>query len=344
MKEETFLFDYFNLCLKSENQSTDLDLNMKYRTIDLFSGIGGIRLGFERTGFFKTVFSNDIDAFCKKTYDLNFSIPKLHVEDIRNIDATSLPKFDVLTAGFPCQAFSIAGYRKGFNDDKGRGNVFFEIVRIIEKNYPQVVFLENVKNLVTHDNGQTFKIICQALEKNGYHIKYQVLNSMDYGEVPQNRERIYIVGFKNKKIFNLFSFPQKTPSRPSILDFLERNVDSRFHYNGKPLYSRIKDDIAKEGVSYQWRRKYVRENKSKVFPTLTANMGTGGHNVPIVKQGSLIRKITPKECSVVQGFPKDFKLPAIADSHLYKQFGNSVTISVIERIAFNIGKALRSST
>ena len=312
--------------------------NKTYRTIDLFAGIGGIRMGFERAGF-NTVFSNDFEERCKLTYDLNFPDSKLIIEDIRKIGIDDLPEFDFLLGGFPCQAFSIAGYRQGFKDEKGRGNLFFDIARIIEAREPAGFLLENVKNLYGHDNGNTFKVISETLSKLGYHVHAKVLNSMEYGNIPQNRERVYIVGFKNKKHFENFSFPEPIKLTVSVTDLLEkRKVDEKYYYNGKPLYEKLKPVVNELGKVYQWRRKYVRENKSGVCPTLTANMGTGGHNVPIIKDRWGIRKLTPKECSRIQGFPEDFTLPDIADSHLYMQIGNSVSVPVIKRIAEQIQK------
>ncbi|MFZ1721025.1 MAG: DNA cytosine methyltransferase [Microgenomates group bacterium] len=316
-------------------KKTDTNL----RTIDLFAGVGGIRLGFENAGF-KTVFANDFDTKCKETYDLNFNDSKLVVEDIRKIGIKDLPEFDFLLAGFPCQAFSIAGYRKGFLDDKGRGNLFFDIARIIKARKPEGFLLENVKNLQSHDGGKTFKIIEDALIDLGYHLKTKVLNSMEYGNIPQNRERIYIVGFKNKKFADEFNFPEMVKLTTKVTDLLETEVPEKYYYNGKPLYERIKNDITEEGKVYQWRRQYVRENKKGVCPTLTANMGMGGHNVPIIKDKKGIRKLTPLECARIQGFPQDYKLPNSADSVLYKQFGNSVSVPVIEKIAKEMRKVI----
>ena len=318
----------------------DMEVKRIYKTIDLFAGIGGIRVGFENTGGYKTVYANDFDKYCKITYDLNFESVKLDNSDIRNLVSEKLPQYDILLGGFPCQAFSIAGYRKGFEDEQGRGNLFFEIDRIIKDTQPIAFFLENVKNLEKHDNGRTFKIISDKLTELGYLIKYKVLNSMDYGDIPQNRERVYIVGFKSKKHYDAFEFPKATKRKKTIKDILDSKVDEKYIYNNKNLFKKLKDSITKEDTVYQWRRIYVRENKNNVFPTLTANMGTGGHNVPIIKQGEFIRKITPRECSRVQGFPTKYKLPQIADSQLYKQFGNSVSVPVIEKIATNIYLAL----
>lgn len=319
----------------------NLEPKKRLRTLDLFAGIGGIRLGFEKAGF-DTVFANDFEKQCKTTYDANFDTCKLVVEDITKIEPEDLPEFDFLLAGFPCQPFSVAGYRQGFKDKKGRGNLFFYIARIIEERQPEGFLLENVKNLKSHDGGKTFKIIEQTLKDLGYHIRPKILNSMKYGNVPQNRERIYIVGFKNKKHADNFVFPNKKKLTMKVTDLLEKNVAEKYYYNGKPLYEKIKNDVKEIGKVYQWRRKYVRENKSGVCPTLTANMGTGGHNVPIIKDKKGIRKLTPLECARLQGFPMDFKLPNLADSALYKQFGNSVTVSVVEAVAREIKKAIEN--
>ena len=312
--------------------------------IDLFAGIGGIKIAFENAGF-NCVFSNDFDNNCKITFDLNFSelfeIDKQMVlGDISQISTSKIPDFDLLTGGFPCQPFSVAGYRQGFKDEKGRGNVFFDIIRILKDKKPTAFLLENVKNLKSHDKGNTIKIIHQELEKLGYKVTDKVLNAMQYGNVPQNRERIYIIGFLDENAFKKFEFPKKISLTKTIHDCLETEVDKKYFYNDKPLFERIKKDITKKDTVYQWRRQYVRENKNGVCPTLTANMGMGGHNVPIIFTDQGIRKLTPRECANFQGFPKNYKLPKIADSALYKQFGNSVVIPVVERIAKNMKKAL----
>lgn len=312
----------------------------QFRTLDLFAGVGGIRLGFEKAGF-ETVFANDIEKNCKDTYDLNFKNAKLTVGDIQKLKISDLPEFDFILGGFPCQAFSIAGHRKGFDDDKGRGNLFFDIAKIIKTRKPTGFLLENVKNLKGHDGGRTFTIIMQELKKLGYYVKAEVLNSMEYGNIPQNRERIYIVGFKDEKYINKFKFPNNVNLKTKVNDLLEKNVDEKYYYNGKPLFSRIKDFVKEENKVYQWRRQYVRENKKGVCPTLTANMGMGGHNVPIIKDKKGIRKLTPIECFRLQGFPKNFSLPKnLADSALYKQAGNSVTVTVIEAVAKEMMKAM----
>jgi DNA (cytosine-5)-methyltransferase 1 len=311
----------------------------EYKSIDLFAGIGGIRLGFEKHGF-KTVFANDFDPYCKVTYDLNFKGTRLFVGDVAKIASKEIPDFDILLGGFPCQPFSIAGYRRGFLDT-GRGDLFFEIVRIIRDKKPSAVFLENVKNLKSHDEGRTFNIIETALRDLGYHVKHAVINSMRHGRVPQNRERIYIVGFRSRRQFDAFEFPEPAPLRAGIADVLETKVHQKFYYDASPLFPTLDKLIGERNVVYQWRRRYVRQNKSGVCPTLTANMGTGGHNVPLIRDRKGIRKLTPRECARLQGFPESYKLPmGLPDSRLYKQLGNSVTTTVIERVAERIKHAL----
>ncbi|MBU0962718.1 MAG: DNA (cytosine-5-)-methyltransferase [Nanoarchaeota archaeon] len=312
---------------------------MVIKTLDLFAGIGGIRLGFERAGF-KTIFANDNDKTCKETYDLNFEEPKLLIQDIWKIYIKEIPDFDVLLAGFPCQAFSIAGNQIGFKDEEKGGNLFFKIVQVLRIKKPQAFMLENVKNLKSHYNGRTFIIIKNNLERLGYYVKAEVLNSITHGNIPQNRERIFIVGFLDKKKAEAFKFPKEIPLTKNFKEFISNEADEKYYYNNKPLYEKLKNNINSEDTVYQWRRRYVRANKKGVVPTLTANMGTGGHNVPIIKNHKGIRKLTPKECFLLQGFPKNFKIPQIADSYLYHQVGNTVTVSVVQRIAEEMKKVL----
>ena len=302
-----------------------------FRTIDLFAGVGGVRLGFEQAGF-ECVFANDVDPKTKLTYDLNFDSVPMHVEDMRTLCYGFLPDADFVLGGFPCQAFSIAGHRQGFEDEKDRGNLFFYICDLLRIKKPIGFMLENVKNLVSHNKGQTFSIIQELLKDLGYTIKFKVLNSMTYGNVPQNRERIFIVGFKDPSMTERFEFPEPIDRTVDVIDILDAEVDDKYYYNGKPLFDRIKDDVVDPMKVYQWRRQYVRENRSGVCPTLTANMGGGGHNVPIIIDDKGIRKLTPNECFKLQGF-YDIVLPDIADCHLYKQAGNSVSVPVIKRIA-----------
>jgi len=308
------------------------------KTIDLFAGIGGIRLAFEKAGF-HTVFANDFEPKCADTYDLNFKAPKLTVKDIKKIKSKDLPNFDLLLGGFPCQPFSVAGKRKGMDDE--RGTLFFEIANILEQHKPIGFLLENVKNLTGHNFGRTFQIILNRLDILGYDVKYAILNSMEYGNIPQNRERVYIVGFKKETdLIKKFTFPKQMQLKTSIQDILENKVSEKYYYNNKPLFNKLKNFNFKKNTIYQWRRRYIRENKSGVCPTLTANMGTGGHNVPLVADKKGVRKLTPRECARIQGFPDNFKLPNIADSYLYKQIGNSVSVPVMYRIAKNMMNVL----
>ena len=317
-----------------ENFTHKINLFKKYRAIDLFAGIGGIRLGFANA--FKEniefVFSSEIDKYAQQTYKANFDGDV--AGDITKIDEKDIPSHDILLAGFPCQAFSIAGKRLGFEDT--RGTLFFEVARIIKYHKPKIVFLENVKGFVNHDNGNTFRVVKETLEEMGYKVFTKVLNAKDFG-VPQNRERIYIVAFLDDIEFE---FPEALCTEVSIKSKLQKDVLEKYYYNGKPLFERIKDDVVNENSIYQWRRQYVRENKSGVCPTLTANMGTGGHNVPIVRDKKGIRKLTPRECANFQGFPDTFILPNLVDSQLYKQCGNSVVVEVINKIAEKILKRI----
>ena len=325
----------------------------KYNIAAFFSGVGGIELGFEQTNEFRVVYANEFDKYARETYSLNYPDTKLDNRDIHIVPADEVvdqdgnDNIDIVVGGFPCQAFSIAGYRKGFEDD--RGDLFFELLRIIEAKKPKVIFVENVKNMVSHDHGNTFKVIREALTENNYFIKWKVLNGKDYGNVPQNRERIYIVGFDNKEAYDLFEFPEEiklTTTLRDIIDF-EGVKDELYYYRkGKQrFFDDLKLTLTSQDTVYQWRRQYVRETKNGVVPTLTANMGTGGHNVPIILTDSgEIRKLTPKETFNVQGYPKSFKIPEnVSNGQLYKQAGNSVVVPVIKRIATNISKALNES-
>ncbi len=308
-----------------------------------FAGVGGIDLGFEQAGF-RTVYANEFDTYAAETFELNFNI-EVDKRDINSVQPNEIPDFDILLAGFPCQAFSVAGYRKGFDDEKGRGNLFFELIRFIEQKKPRIAFFENVKNLVGHDKGNTFRVICQVLDSLGYKYVSQVLNADQFGNVPQNRERIYIVAFRNEEDKNLFSMPHSIPLTKTIADVInfEDTVPDKYYYTKEKcyFYDKLTESIKNSKTIYQWRRKYVRENKSQVVPTLTANMGEGGHNVPLIlTNDGRIRKLTPRECFNVQGYPDTFKLPNQADCRLYKQAGNSVVVPVIKRIAENISQVV----
>ncbi|HAO64324.1 MAG TPA: DNA (cytosine-5-)-methyltransferase [Porphyromonadaceae bacterium] len=312
--------------------------NPKFTFIDLFAGIGGFRIALQSLGG-KCVFSSEWDANAQKTYFYNFGeIPygDITKESIKNCIPDG---FDVLCAGFPCQAFSIAGYRKGFEDT--RGTLFFDVAEIIKRKRPKAVFLENVKNLYTHDNGKTFAVIKATLEELGYVVYHKVMNSMEYANVPQNRERIFIVCFDPNQVKNhhQFSFPERTELTHTIHDCIDPEInDKALFYGAKFIhYEELKRDMVSMDTIYQWRRQYVRENKSNVCPTLTANMGTGGHNVPLILTKYGIRKLSPKECINFQGYPKEYQFPtSIANSAKYKQAGNSVVVPLITKVCQNI--------
>ena len=203
----------------------------KLKLASFFAGVGGIDIGFESTGSFETTYANEIDSYPAKTFEKNFNI-KVDCRDIHEVQPDDIPDVDVIAGGFPCQAFSIAGYRQGFTDEKGRGILFFELMRLIHLKKPRIVFLENVKNLVGHDNGNTFKVILQALKNQGYNCKYQVLNAMEYGNTPQNRERIYIVGFREIEEYEKFEFPKPIPLTKKLSDIIDfkNKLDDKYYY------------------------------------------------------------------------------------------------------------------
>jgi len=338
----------------------------KFTMIDLFAGTGAFTLAFEGTGQVECVFANDMSVDSKHIYDKNFH-HTLTLKDLNTIPVEEIPSHDILTGGFPCQPFSIAGYREGFRDE--RSNVFWKILEILKHHLPKVVILENVKNLRSHDDGKTFRIIREQLEGIGYHIKDKVLNTKDITSVPQNRERIYIVGFLEKKyadVFNLEFTPQKTKSIKELLS--STTIPSKYYYNLPKALTRkdsetddeftrrntrwessmniskmILDGVIEENKVYQFRRVYVRENRSGVCPTLTANMGGGGHNVPLIRDEKGVRKLTPRECFSFQGFPETYRVDdvGLSDSHLYKLAGNAVSVPVVQLIAERVIKVLQ---
>lgn len=306
----------------------------------LYAGIGGICTGFFNAGF-EIAWANEFDRWACESYRQNHK-HKLYEGDVFDLDIESMERIDILAGGFPCQPFSVAGYRKGFQD--ARGNHFFRMLDFVDSMSPAIAFFENVKNLVGHDKGNTFKIIENELRARNYSFHAKVLNTKDYGNIPHNRERIFIVAFdleKYSEASERFSFPTPTKLTSSIKNIIEQEAEEKYYYRkDKKIYNQIKDQITRDDTVYQWRRQYVRENKSNVCPTLTANMGTGGHNVPLVKVTDGIRKLTPNECLAFQGFPKSFKREGVSDAQIYKQAGNSVSIPVIEVLARNIKLAL----
>jgi DNA (cytosine-5)-methyltransferase 1 len=309
--------------------------------VSLFCGVGGLELPFLNKGF-KITFANDFNQDAIKIYNQNFKDLAI-CADITKFDIKKIPRPTGLLAGFPCQAFSIAGQRMGFED--ARGALFFSVLEIIKLKKPSFFMLENVRGLANHNNGETLNTIINSLKDIGYFIKYDILNAKDYGDTPQCRERIYIVGFKNINHFNKFKFPDKIPLMTKITDVVnfEDQINDKYYYTQKKypkMYKLLQDANLKNHTIYQIRRIHIRENKSNVCPTLTANMGTGGHNVPIIKTRHGFRKLTPKECFNIQGFPNDFNISNLSDASAYSRAGNSVCVKVIKRIADNIVLAI----
>ena len=323
-----------------------------YKCIDLFAGIGGIRLGFEQAfcDDINTVFVSEWDKKAQETYRANFGEDLEIFGDITKINEKDIPEHDILLAGFPCQAFSQAGQKKGFEDT--RGTLFFDVARIVEFHKPRVVFCENVKNLVNHDRGKTFRVIKKTLNNLGYRVFYKVLNSKDFG-VPQNRERIYIVAFREDISPNIFLFPDKIDDTKIIADIIEAKETSPKYYLSDVYLESLRKHKQRHqskgnGFGYE-----IRDVNSIAGAIVCGGMGRE-RNLIIDKRltnftpvthikGNInreyIRKMTPREWARLQGFPDEFKL-VVADTHLYKQFGNSVTVPVIKAIAENIKKQL----
>jgi modification methylase ssoII len=307
--------------------------NPEFTFIDLFAGIGGIRLPFQELGG-KCVFSSEWDAFAQKTYRVNFG--EVPSGDIAKIDAKDIPNFDILLAGFPCQPFSQAGLKKGFADT--RGTMFFEIERIMAKKRPKAFLLENVKQLKGHDHGNTLKTILSHLDSLGYTTDYKILRAADFG-VPQNRERIYIVGFDRKK-FKLpknfaFEYPKPAKKKTRLGDILEDKVDEKYTISDK-LYAghlrRKKEHLAKgNGFGFS-----LFDSDSPYTSTLSARYYKDGSEI-LIEQGKSKnpRKLTPRECARLQGFPEEFIIP-VSDTQAYKQFGNSVAVLVVRAVAKQI--------
>lgn len=305
----------------------------KFKMIDLFAGTGAFSYAFEKTGKVECVFSNDLALWSKEIYDLNFT-HKLTLGNLNDIKPETLPAHTILTGGFPCQPFSIAGKQEGFQDE--RANVFWKILSIIDFHKPSYVILENVKNLVSHDDGKTFETIKNNLTQRGYYLCFKVLDTAEITGIPQHRERIYIVCMKSKDLYSKFTLDFPSVPKAQIVSLLETEADvpSKYYYTSRSsTWELVKNNVVKKNTVYQYRRVYVRENKSNECPTLTANMGTGGHNVPLILDNKGIRKLTPRECFNFQGFPSSYKLPPISDTNLYKLAGNAVSVPVVELIA-----------
>jgi DNA (cytosine-5)-methyltransferase 1 len=335
----------------SNETATSSTPSTHLRMVDLFAGTGAFTHAFESTGKVKCVFANDMVDWSKTIYDANFD-HKLTLGDLLEIKEEDIPAHDILTGGFPCQPFSIAGKQEGFQDE--RSNVFWKILKIIDFHKPRLVVLENVKNLVSHDDKATFTIIKTNLESKGYNIQYKVLNTATITGVPQHRERIYIVCIRNDQCtgrdgqFSTFSLDFPTIPKASISSMLEKNpVSHKYYYTEKSAtWGLVSKGVVNKDTVYQYRRVYVRENKSNECPTLTANMGGGGHNVPLIIDNidGGIRKLTPRECFNFQGFPESYVLPSsISDTNLYRLAGNAVSLPVVSLIASRLIKCIFSS-
>ena len=299
--------------------------NQNFNFIDLFAGIGGIRLGFESLGG-KCIFSSELDKFAQMSYEANFG--EKPAGDITLINEKDIPNFDVLLAGFPCQPFSNAGLKMGFEDT--RGTLFFYIARIINYHKPKVVFLENVKGLKSHNNGRTFRVIQNILEEMGYNVYSQILNAKDFG-VPQNRERIYILGFLDNVDF---SFPEPIFKKTKVGDILQKDVEKKYTISDK-LWAghlrRKKEHIEKgNGFGYS-----IFDENSPYTSTISARYYKDGSEILIRQNDQNPRKLTPREAARLQGFPDDYKI-VVSDNQAYKQFGNSVCVPVIKALSNQI--------
>lgn len=327
-------------CVEKNETIQLLEHNYHFKFIDLFSGIGGIRLPFDELNG-KCVFSSEIDKYAQKTYQSYYH--EMPSGDIRQITPSKIPDFDILLGGFPCQPFSQAGHKKGFSDT--RGTLFFEIERIIQCKMPRAFLLENVKGLKGHDKGRTFKVIKNNLEKLGYFVTDKVLAAKDFN-LPQNRERIYLVGFLNKDDFNRFVFPKPIIKTVKLGDILEQEVDSKYTISDKLWagHQRRKEMHKAKGNGFGYS---LFNANSEYTNTLLARYYKDGSEILIEQKGKNPRKLTPIEAARLQGFPDALVTSArkvgISDTQLYKQFGNAVPVNVIRHIASNIYTALNFS-
>lgn len=314
--------------------------NPRFKMIDLFAGIGGIRLGFQKQGG-HSVFSSEWDKFAAKTYKRNYG--EIPAGDITQVPVENIPDHNILLAGFPCQPFSQAGLKKGFEDI--RGTLFFDIARILDARRPQAFLLENVKQLRGHDKGRTLQTILKVLEEDlNYTVHVRVLRAGDFG-VPQSRERIYIVGFYNPSGGTdvPFNFPDPTFENTRVGDILEKEVDEKYTISDR-LYQghlRRKEGHKKKGNGFGFS---VFNEDSPYTNTISARYYKDGSEI-LINQGpdKNPRKLTPRECARLQGFPDEFIIP-VSDTQAYRQFGNSVAVPVVEAIAKNMVDAIENST
>ncbi|MBD0404781.1 DNA cytosine methyltransferase [Flammeovirga sp. EKP202] len=306
--------------------------------IDLFAGIGGFHKALTSFGA-ECVFASEWDKFAVKTYQRNYGIQPHG--DITQIDEKDIPTHDILCAGFPCQAFSVSGKQKGFED--ARGTLFFDIARIVKYHQPKLLFLENVKNFEKHDGGNTIQVVIKTLDELGYNVKYKVLNASEFG-LPQNRKRIYFVCFRKDITTNEFHFPLPHQKHVSLKDFLEQKPDAKIvNRPDIDIYKKYKPKEDKEGNIILPNRpiQIGRVNKGgqgeRIYDpighaiTLSAYGGGVGDKTGLYKVGNKIRKLSPRECARIQGFDDNFIITS-AHNQAYKQFGNSVAINVLKAI------------
>jgi len=305
---------------------------LSFSFIDLFAGIGGLRIPFDELGG-RCVFSSEIDRFAKQTYHANFG-EEPH-GDITEINVASIPKFDLLLAGFPCQPFSQAGLQRGFEDT--RGTLFFYIAEIIKYHKPKAVLLENVKRLRTHDKGKTFQVIKKTLENLGYEVSTKILAAKDFG-IPQIRERIYIVALLNSNKPFEWPVPPRTETR--VGDILEKEVDEKYTISNRLWdgHKRRKKAHRKAGNGFGYS---LFTEQSPYTSTISARYYKDGSEI-LICQGDEKnpRKITPREAARLQGFPESYKI-VVSDTQSYRQFGNSVCVPVIRAIAEPLAAQLR---
>ena len=310
----------------------------KYKAIDLFAGIGGTRIAFHNTNKLNFVFSSEFDSFAQKTYKANFG--EMPSGDITQISSSEIPDHDILIAGFPCQAFSQAGKQLGFEDT--RGTLFFDIARILKEKRPKSFLLENVKNLVRHDKGKTFKVIKNTLLELGYSVHHKVLRARDFG-VPQNRERIYIVGFDKNQVSNYdsFKFPKPTYEPTKLGNILENDANEKYTISDKLWegHQRRKAEHQNKGNGFGYT---IFNADSEYTNTISARYYKDGSEILIEQKGKNPRKLTPREAARLQGFPENFIIP-VSDTQAYKQFGNSVAVPVVEKIALQLIKVLENN-
>ncbi len=328
--------------VSSARKKTGQNRKGTFTFIDLFAGIGGMRIAFERAGG-TCVYSSEWNKYSQQTYLANFA--EQPEGDITQVNAEDIPDHDILVAGFPCQPFSIAGVSKknslgratGF-EDKTQGTLFFDVCRILQAKRPEAFMLENVKNLCSHDRGRTFQVICESLEELNYEVFYKVLDGQDF--VPQHRERILIVGFDRQRYGREYEFDFKiTPvsPKPCMKDILESNVDSKYTLSDK-LWVYLQNYAAKHKAAGNGFG-YGIAPLDGVSRTISARYYKDGSEILIAQEGKNPRRLTPRECARLQGFPDSFKIP-VSDTQAYRQFGNSVVVPLMAEVAELIVKEL----